>query len=52
EQILPLFPKFSLPMSKLFAKLKTREKKFKLVADHVNSLHYHHHRNPSVFSFT
>ncbi|XLS67004.1 hypothetical protein HN51_018027 [Arachis hypogaea] len=50
EQTVPLLPKFSLPLSKLLAKLKTREKKFKFVADHVNSLH--HHRNPFVFPFT
>ncbi|XP_047944315.1 stress response protein NST1-like [Salvia hispanica] len=31
------------------AKLKTREKKFKPIADHVNSLHHHH--DPITFPF-
>ncbi|MED6132391.1 hypothetical protein PIB30_018593 [Stylosanthes scabra] len=46
-----LLSKYSeLLRSGTLAKLKTREKKFKPVAEHVNSLH--HHRDPSAFPFT
>lgn len=46
-----LLSKYSeLLRSGTLAKLKTREKKFKPVADHVNALH--HHSDPATFPFT
>lgn len=45
-----LLSKYSeLLNSGVLAKLKTREKKFKPIADHVNSLHHHH--DPITFPF-
>ncbi|KAL9316346.1 hypothetical protein ACSQ67_017347 [Phaseolus vulgaris] len=45
-----LLSKYSdLLRSGTLAKLKTREKKFKPVAEHVNAVH--HHRDPSSFPF-